>query len=100
MQSSNQFRFPPWTGIFFKLARCGYTLRVTSQYSPEYIIPTQNWETNNLLIHQLINQVISVPICRKYLFCHLQKIFFLSYLLCDVSDYFFISTLWRHLVEY
>ena len=27
----------------FKLARCGYTLRVTSQasYSPEYIAPTQ-----------------------------------------------------------
>ena len=34
-------RFPPWSGIFFKLARCGYTLRVTSQasYSPEYITP-------------------------------------------------------------
>jgi hypothetical protein len=31
-----------WPGIFFKLARCGYTLRVTSQasYSPEYITPT------------------------------------------------------------
>jgi hypothetical protein len=30
-------------GIFFKLARCGYTLRVTSQasYSPEYITPTE-----------------------------------------------------------
>jgi hypothetical protein len=29
--------------IFFKLSRCGYTLRVTSQtsYSPEYITPTQ-----------------------------------------------------------
>jgi hypothetical protein len=27
------FRFPPWPGIFFKLARCGYTLRVTSQTS-------------------------------------------------------------------
>jgi hypothetical protein len=28
---------PPWPGIFFKLVRCGYTLRVTSQasYSPE-----------------------------------------------------------------
>jgi hypothetical protein len=28
---------------FFKLTRCGYTLRVTSQasYSPEYITPTQ-----------------------------------------------------------
>jgi hypothetical protein len=24
-------RFPPWPGIFFKLARFGYTLRVTSQ---------------------------------------------------------------------
>jgi hypothetical protein len=34
---------PPWSGMFFKLARCGYTLRVTSQasYSPEYITPTQ-----------------------------------------------------------
>jgi hypothetical protein len=32
-----------WPGIFFKLARCGYTLRVTSQtlYSPEYTTPTQ-----------------------------------------------------------
>jgi hypothetical protein len=31
------------SGIFFKLARCGYTLRVTSQasYSPEYITSTQ-----------------------------------------------------------
>ena len=26
-------RFPPWSGIFFKLARCEYTLRVTSQAS-------------------------------------------------------------------
>ena len=36
-------RFPPWQGIFFKLAGCGYTLRVTSQtsYSPEYTTPTQ-----------------------------------------------------------
>ena len=34
---------PTVSGIFFKLARCGYTLRVTSQasYSPEYITPTQ-----------------------------------------------------------
>ena len=34
---------PPWPGIFFKLARCGYTLSVTSQtsYSPEYTTPTQ-----------------------------------------------------------
>jgi hypothetical protein len=34
---------PDHGGIFFKLARCGYTLRVTSQasYSPEYITPTQ-----------------------------------------------------------
>jgi hypothetical protein len=31
------------SGIFFKLARSGYTLRVRSQasYSPEYITPTQ-----------------------------------------------------------
>ena len=30
---------PPWPGIFFKLARCGYTLRVATHtsYSPEYI---------------------------------------------------------------
>ena len=36
-------RFPPWPGIFFKLAQCGYTLGVTSQasYSPEYITPTE-----------------------------------------------------------
>jgi hypothetical protein len=35
--------FPPWPGIFFKLVRCGYTLRVTSQtsYSPEYTTPAQ-----------------------------------------------------------
>jgi hypothetical protein len=35
---TTQVRFPPWSGIFSKLARCGYTLRVTSQasYSPEY----------------------------------------------------------------
>jgi hypothetical protein len=34
---------PHYIGIFFKLVRCGYTLRVTSQtsYSPEYITPTQ-----------------------------------------------------------
>ena len=34
---------PTWSGIFFKLARCGYTPRVTSQasYSPEYITPTK-----------------------------------------------------------
>ena len=34
----------PISGIFFRLARCGYTpLRVTTQasYSPEYITPTQ-----------------------------------------------------------
>jgi hypothetical protein len=32
-----------WNTSLFKLARCGYTLRVTSQasYSPEYITPTQ-----------------------------------------------------------
>jgi hypothetical protein len=37
------FTYAPWPGIFFKLAWCGYTLRVTSQasYSPEYITPTQ-----------------------------------------------------------
>ena len=36
-------RFPPWPGIFFKPARCGNTLRVTSQasYSPEYTTPSQ-----------------------------------------------------------
>ena len=36
-------RFPSWSGIFFKLAQCGYTLLLTSQasYSPEYIAPTQ-----------------------------------------------------------
>jgi hypothetical protein len=42
---------PPWSGIFFKLARCGYTLRVTSQasYSPEYIAPTQKNQNLNTL---------------------------------------------------
>ena len=41
--NTSPIRIPPWSGIFFKLARCGYTLRVTSQasYSPEYITPTQ-----------------------------------------------------------
>ena len=33
------------TGIFFKPARCGYALRVTSQasYSPEYITPHRKY---------------------------------------------------------
>jgi hypothetical protein len=36
------------SGIFFKLFRCGYTLRVTSQAScsPEYITPTQKNHEN------------------------------------------------------
>ena len=36
-------RIPKVVGIFFKLARCRYTLGVTSKasYSPEYITPTQ-----------------------------------------------------------
>jgi hypothetical protein len=38
-----KYAWPRWPGIFFKLTRFGYTLRVTSQasYSPEYITPTQ-----------------------------------------------------------
>ena len=28
-----KYPLPPWSGIFIKLARCGYTLRVTSQAS-------------------------------------------------------------------
>jgi hypothetical protein len=32
-------RFPPWSGIFFKLAQCGYTLRVTSQASYRHLSP-------------------------------------------------------------
>ena len=46
--------FPPWSGIFFKLARCGYTLRVTSQasYSPEYITSTQKDHVYNQSINQ------------------------------------------------
>ena len=34
----------------FKLARCGYTLRVTSQasYSPEYITPTQKNQVSHV----------------------------------------------------
>jgi hypothetical protein len=35
-------RFPPWSQQTFQPARCGYTVRVTSQtsYSPEYITRT------------------------------------------------------------
>jgi hypothetical protein len=43
--------FPPWPGIFFKLARCGYTLRVTPQtsYSPEYTTPTQKKKASHII---------------------------------------------------
>ena len=42
-QIGRRFDSHPWPGIFFKLARCGYALRVTSQasYSPEYIALTR-----------------------------------------------------------
>jgi hypothetical protein len=52
----NKVRFPPWPGIFFKLARCGYTLRVTSQasYSPEYITPTQKKNSSFIMFVFLI----------------------------------------------
>jgi hypothetical protein len=45
--------FSSLSGIFFKLARCGYTLRVTSQasYSPEYITPTQKNHYNKVIEH-------------------------------------------------
>jgi hypothetical protein len=54
---SGRFEYGP--GIFFKLARCGYTLRVTSQasYSPEYITPTQQ-----------ISSLYHVPFLRNYIF--------------------------------
>jgi hypothetical protein len=45
-------RFPTWPGIFFGLAQCGYTIRVTSQasYSPEYITPTQKKSSSNIVV--------------------------------------------------
>ena len=50
--------FPPWLGIFFKLSRCGYTLRVTSQasYAPEYIIRAQK---NHICLHVEISVIHS-----------------------------------------
>ena len=44
----------PWTGIFFKLARCGYTLRVTSQasYSPHGSVHIYI-KTENIMITRL-----------------------------------------------
>jgi hypothetical protein len=46
-------RFPPWPGIFFKLVRCGYILRVTPQtsYSPEY---THQHRKNHITIKIII----------------------------------------------
>ena len=32
MPGHGGIRIPPWPGIFFKLARCGYTLRVAITY--------------------------------------------------------------------
>ena len=36
----SEVRFPPWPGIFFKLTRCGHTLRVTSQTSYKKMFST------------------------------------------------------------
>jgi hypothetical protein len=51
------------SGIFFKLARCGYTLRVTSQasYSPEYITPTQK---NHGFLEIVVILSFSILICK------------------------------------
>jgi hypothetical protein len=47
----NTSPIPTVAGIFFKLARCGYTFRVTSQtsYSPEYITPVQKIRKKSLI---------------------------------------------------
>jgi hypothetical protein len=40
--------------LTFQLARCGYTLRVTSQtYSTEYITPTHTTMTNKMIATSL-----------------------------------------------
>jgi hypothetical protein len=66
--------FPPWPGIFLKLAWCGYTLRVTSQtslFTYKYIhAPYNNDETNNqFIIHKLLirigNSMVSSAIWKK-----------------------------------
>ena len=44
---SHRASFPPWPGTFFKLARCGYTLRVTSQtplVDKNHICMENKWE--------------------------------------------------------
>jgi hypothetical protein len=43
MRTNDEETITQFTPNRLKLARCGYTLRVTSQasYSPEYITPTQ-----------------------------------------------------------
>ena len=74
---------PTVSGIFLKLARCGYTLRVTSQAS-SLIIPSSllqvvnnlfqicynNWEhyynfTTHVKISQLVNKMCSQQACSK-----------------------------------
>jgi hypothetical protein len=56
-----KYAWPPWPGIFFKLARCGYTLRGTSQasYSPEYITPAQKKNHDLQLVLTHLKQAFS-----------------------------------------
>jgi hypothetical protein len=49
-----RFDSRPWPGIFFKLARCGYTLRVTSQASL-------------LLVHKLATSLLRKHLVDKFL---------------------------------
>jgi hypothetical protein len=53
-----------WPGIFFKLARCGHTLRATSQasYSPESITLTQKKFRSYQEMEQLKITVVSVKV--------------------------------------
>jgi hypothetical protein len=55
---------PPWSGISFRLARCGYSLRVTSQasYSPEYIAPTQKKNHAFFILEKGAKRVLKVRV--------------------------------------
>ena len=56
-------RIPLWPGIFFKPARCGYTLTTyvtysnitQASYSPEYITPTQQISSNYNYKHNVLS---------------------------------------------
>jgi hypothetical protein len=55
---------PPWPGIFFKLARCGYTLRVTSQTSKSNILIYRKYnkvlEKKFMISNELCNLIIKI----------------------------------------